>query len=149
LDVDVDVVMDKPLLIESAGDHSLPDVPLPDIPLPDVPLPEASPGCLVREELTSPLVAEGAMIVPFRFVSGSCPVRVLCSKLFISGVYYYRYHEVFGSLKVDFIYRFSTGFIFIGFSLLRVLWNIAHAAIMQLPVCKDSPCDAVEAQYVC
>jgi len=35
-----DVDVDQPLLIESAGGDSLPDVPLPDVPLPDVPLPD-------------------------------------------------------------------------------------------------------------
>jgi len=34
-----DVDVDQQLLIESAGGHSLPDVPLPDVPLPDAPLP--------------------------------------------------------------------------------------------------------------
>jgi hypothetical protein len=44
-DVDVDVVMDQKLLIESAGGDSLPDVPLPYVPLPYVPLTDLSlPG---------------------------------------------------------------------------------------------------------
>jgi hypothetical protein len=36
--------------------------------------------------------------------------------------------EVFGSLKVYFNYGFCTGFNFIAFSLLIVLWDIGHAA---------------------
>jgi len=35
VDVDVDVDVDQQLLIESAGDNRLPDVPLPDVPLPE------------------------------------------------------------------------------------------------------------------
>jgi hypothetical protein len=64
-DVDVDVYVDKQLMIEWAGGNSLPDVPLhdvplpdfpipdvslPDIPLPDVPLPEARPDGSVGKE---------------------------------------------------------------------------------------------------
>jgi len=56
--------------MESAGGNSLPDVPLPAvplpyIPLPDVPLPEACPDVSVGEELTSPHIAEEAMVVAF------------------------------------------------------------------------------------
>jgi hypothetical protein len=54
--------------------------------------------------------------------------------------------EVFGSLKVYFIYRFCTGFIFIGFSLFIVLWDIAQAVFLQLLACKEPSCDGVEAQ---
>ena len=73
-------------------------------------------------------------------------VRFLCFNLFISGIYYYTRREVFGLLKVYFIYEFCTGFIFIGFSLFIVLWDIAHSAFLQLLACKKPPCDGVEAQ---
>ena len=73
-------------------------------------------------------------------------VRFLCSNLFISGIHYYTGREVFGLLKVYFIFGFCTGFIFIGFSLFIVLWDIAHAAFLQLLACKEPPCDGVEAQ---
>jgi hypothetical protein len=45
------------------------------------------------------------MVVAFRLGLGSCLVRFLCSNLFISGFDYYTRREVFGSLKVYFIYR--------------------------------------------
>jgi len=86
------------------------------------------------------------MVVAFRLGSGSCLVRFLCHNQFISGIYYYTRREVFGSLKVYFIYGFCTGFIFIGFSLFIVLWDIAHAAFLQLLACKEPSCDGVEAQ---
>jgi hypothetical protein len=86
------------------------------------------------------------MVVVFRLGSGSCLVRFLCANLFISGIYYYTRREVFGSLKVYFIYGFCTGFIFIGFSLFIVLWDIAHAAFLQLLASKEPPCDGVEDQ---
>jgi len=66
--------------------------------------------------------------------------------LFISSIDYYTLREVFGSLKVYFIYGFCTGSIFIGFSLFIVLWDIGHAAFLQLLACKEPPCDGVEAQ---
>jgi len=86
------------------------------------------------------------MIVACRLGSGSCLVRFLCSNLFISDIYYYTRRKVFGSLKVYFTYRFCTGCIFIRFSLFVVLWDIAHAAFLQLLACKEPPCDGVEAQ---
>jgi len=46
------------------------------------------------------------MVVVFRLGSGSCLVRFFCSNRFISGIDYYTHREVFGSLKVYFIYRF-------------------------------------------
>jgi hypothetical protein len=46
------------------------------------------------------------MVVEFRLGSGSCLVRFLCANLFISGIYYYTRREVFGTLKVYFIYGF-------------------------------------------
>jgi len=51
------------------------------------------------------------MVVAFRFGSGLCLVRFLCSNLFISRIDYYTRRDVFGSLKVYFIYRFRIGFI--------------------------------------
>ena len=86
------------------------------------------------------------MVVAFRLGLGCCLVRFLCSNLFISGIDYYMCREVFGTLQVYFIYGFCTGFIFIGFSLFIVLWDIAHAAFLQLLACKELPCDGVEAQ---
>jgi hypothetical protein len=86
------------------------------------------------------------MVVAFRLGSGSCLVRFHCSNLFISGIECYTRREVFGSLKVYFIYGFCTGFIGIGFNLFIVLWVITHAALLQLLECKGPPCDGVEAQ---
>ena len=88
------------------------------------------------------------MVVAFGLGSGSCLVRFLCSNLYISGIDYYTRREVFGSLKVYFIYGFCTGFIFIGFSLFIVLWDIGHAACLQLLVCNEPPCDGVEAESI-
>ena len=88
------------------------------------------------------------MVVAFGLGSGSCLVRFLCSNLFISGIDYYTRREVFGSLKVYFIYGFCTGFIFIGFSLFIVLWDIGHAACLQLLACNEPPCDGVEAESI-
>ena len=76
------------------------------------------------------------MVVAFRLGLDSCLVCFLCSTLFISGIYYYILGQVFGSFKVYFIYGFCTGFIFIGFSLIIVLWNIRYAAFLQLWACK-------------
>jgi len=118
-DVDVDVDVGQQLLSDWAGGDSLRDVPLHDVPLPDVhltdvPLPsvpipsvsltEAHPIGLVGQESTSPWVGEHEVVVAFRFGSGSHLVRFHCSNLFISGISYYTRREVFGSLKVCFIY---------------------------------------------
>jgi hypothetical protein len=51
------------------------------------------------------------MVVAFGLGSGSCLVCFLCSDLFMLGIDYYTRREVFGSLKVYFIYRFCIGFI--------------------------------------
>ena len=51
------------------------------------------------------------MVVAFWVGLGSCHVRVLCCNLRISGIDYYTRREVFGSLKVYFIYWFCTGFL--------------------------------------
>jgi hypothetical protein len=158
-----DVDVNQQLLIESAGGHCLsdvplphvplqdvplPDIPLPDVPLPDVPVPEVRPDGSVGEERTSPHVVEVAMVVAFGLGSGSCLVHFHCSNLFISGFDYYTRHEVFGSLKVYFIYGFCTGCICIGFSLFIVLWDIGHTACLQLLACNKPPCDGVEAESI-
>jgi hypothetical protein len=85
------------------------------------------------------------MVVAFRLGSGSCLVRFLSSNIFMSGIYYYMHREVFGSLKVYFVYGFCTGFIFIGFNSFIVLWNIAHAVSLELLACKEPLCHGVEA----
>jgi hypothetical protein len=51
------------------------------------------------------------MVVAFGLGSGSGLIPFLCSHLFISGIDYYTRREVFGSLKVYFIYKFCIGFI--------------------------------------
>jgi len=148
-----DVDVNQQLLIESAGGDSLSDVPLADVPLPDVAfpdvaLPEVRPDGSVGKEWTSPRVAEEVMVVGFGSGSGSCLVRFLGSNLFTWDIDYYTRREVFGSRKVHFIYGFCTRFILIGFSLFIVLWDIGHAACLQLLVCNEPPSDGVEAQYV-
>jgi len=59
----------------------------------------------------------------------------------VPGIDYYTHREVFGSLRVYFIYGSCIGFI-----LFIVLLDIAHAVFLQLLACKDSPCDGVEGQ---
>jgi hypothetical protein len=112
-----DVDVDQQQLIDSARGDSLPDIPLPaeplpDIPLPDVPLPGACPDGFVGERLTSPLVAHKAMVIKFGLGSCSCRVRFFCSYVLFSGLVYYTRRDVFGSLKVYFIYMFCIGFIY-------------------------------------
>ena len=51
--------------------------------------------------------------------------------------------EVFGSLRVNFIYQFCVHFI-----LFIVLWNIGHEAFLQLLVCNQTPGDGFEAQSI-
>ena len=96
--------VNQQLMIESAGGDSLPYVPLPDVPLSEV-----RPDGSVAKAETSPRVAEEAMVVAYELDSSSCLVRFLCSNLFISGIVYYACQEVFGSLKVYFIYVLCTG----------------------------------------
>jgi hypothetical protein len=86
------------------------------------------------------------MVVALRLGSRICLVSFLCSNVFISGIYYYTYREDFGSLKVYYIYGFCIGFILIGLTLFIVLWNIVHAAFLELLTCKEPPCEGVEAQ---
>jgi len=88
------------------------------------------------------------MVVAFGLGSGSCLVRFLCSNLFISGIDYYTRREVFGSLKVYSIYGFFCCFIVIGVSLFIVLWDIGHAACLQLLACNEASCDGVEAESI-
>ena len=47
------------------------------------------------------------MVVAFGLGSGSCLVRFLCSNLFISGIDYYTRREVFGLLRVYFLFIHS------------------------------------------
>jgi hypothetical protein len=125
-----DVDLDQQLLIELASDRSLPDVPPPNVllsdvplshvPVPDVPshdvvLPGACPDRFVGEELTSLPVAVVVIVVAPRLGSRSGLVCFLYSNLFISCIYYYTHCEVFGLLKICYIYGFCTGFILIGF----------------------------------
>jgi len=128
--------MDPQPLSESALRDSLRNVFLPDAPLP-----QTHPDVSVGEEWTSPQVEEEAMVVVFGLGLGSCLLRFLWSNLFISGIDYYTRGEVFGLLRVYFIYGF-----WIGFILFIVLWEIAHAAFLQLLACKEPLCDGVEAQ---
>jgi len=131
-----DVDLHQEQLSELAGGDSLPDLIVPDVRLPGARL-DGSVG----EEWTSPRIAVEAMFVAFRLGLGSCHVRFLCSNEFISGIHYYTHREVLESLRGYYLYRFCIGFI-----LFMVLWDIAHAAFLQLLVCKKPPCDGVEAQ---
>ena len=79
----------------------------------------------------------------FGLGAGSSLVWFLYSNLVISGIDYYTHHEVFGLLRVYFIYGFCIGFI-----LFIELWDIAHVAFLQLLTCKKPPCDGVKVQYV-
>jgi len=81
------------------------------------------------------------MVVAFGLASGSCLVHFSCSTRFISGIDYYMRREVFESLMVYCLYGFCVGFI-----LFIVLWDIAHAAFVQLQACKEPPCNGVEAK---
>jgi len=54
------------------------------------------------------------------------------------------HREVFGLFRVYYIHGFCTGFIFIGFSLFIVLWDITHAAFLRLLAGKEPLCDDVE-----
>ena len=51
------------------------------------------------------------MVVAFRLGLGSGIVRFLCSNQIISGIDYFTRCEVFGLLRVYFIYGFCIGFI--------------------------------------
>ena len=132
----LDVDVDQQLLGKSAGGDSLPDVRLAGAPLR-----EARPDCSGGEESTSAPVAEEAMVVVLGLGSGSCYVRFLCSNQSISGIAYYSRREVFGLLRVYFLYGLCIGYI-----LFIVLRDIVHAAFLQLQVFKVPPCDGVEAQ---
>jgi len=84
------------------------------------------------------------MVVGFGCGLGFCLVHFLCSNLCISGIDYYTHREGFQWLRVSFIYGFCIGFI-----LFIVLWDIMHAAVLQLLACKEPPCDGVEARWIC
>jgi len=129
------------LLGKSAGGDSPADVILPDVSFPAVSVPEVRPGGTACEEWTSPPIAEAEMVVVFRLGLGSCLVHFVCSTVSISGIDYYRHHEVFRSLRVYSIYGFCIGFI-----LFIVLWHIAHPVFLQLLACKEPPCEDVEAE---
>jgi len=135
----LDVDLDQRLLIKSAFGDSLSHVPLTNVPFSDV----RTDGS-VGEEWTSPRIAGEAMVVAFKLGSGSCLVHLLWSNLCISGIEYFTHHKVFGLLKVNIIYGFYTGFIFIGFCSFIVWWDIQHAAFLQLLVCKVAPFNGVE-----
>jgi len=133
-----DMNVDHQQLGELVGGDSLPDLPLSNIPLPVLHL-EGSVG----EKRTSIHLAEEVKVVKFGVGLGSCLVRVLGSNLFISGIDYYTCCEVFGSLRVTLICGFC-----IGFNLFIVLWDIAHAAFLQLLACKEPPCHGVKDQQI-
>ena len=128
-------IIDQWLLGESACSDSLLDDPLRDEPLSDVPFHEARPDSSIGEELTSPHVAEEAMVVAFGFESGSCLVRFLGSNQWMPGIEYYTRREVLGPLRVCFISAFGIESI-----LFIVLRDIVHAAFLQLLACKAPPC---------
>jgi len=128
-----DVDVEQQLLGKSAGGNSLPDLLL---------FEEHTDG-LVSEKWTSPDVAVEAMNVAFRLVSGSGLDCLLWTDQCISDIDYYTCHEEFVSLRVDFINQ--VWFDFISFVL---LWDIMHAAFLQLLACKKPVCDGVEAQRI-
>jgi hypothetical protein len=70
-------------------------------------------------------------------------VLLVCSNPFISGNVNYTHHKVFGFLTVHSIYGLcfdSTLFI--------VLWDIAHATLLQFLVYKEPTCDRGEAKPI-
>jgi len=81
------------------------------------------------------------MVVAFGSGSGSCLVHFLCSNQFISGIDYYTHGEVFESHMVYSRYGFCIDFI-----LCIVLWDIPHAAFLQLLGCKKLHSHGVEVQ---
>ena len=89
----------------------LPNVPLPNVPLPNVPLPEASLDGSISQGWTSPHIAEEVVSVAFGLGSRSCLVCFLCYNHCITAIDHYTCREVFGSLRVCFIYGFCIGFI--------------------------------------
>jgi len=73
-------------------------------------------------------------------MSVACLVCSLCCNECIIGINYSTRHEVFESLRVYVIDVFCIGYI-----LLIVLCDIAHAVFLRLLVCMEPPCDGVEA----
>jgi hypothetical protein len=61
-------------------------------------------------------------------------------------------HDVFGLLRVYLIYWFLIGIIsfdfYFIFNQFIVLWDVAHAVLVQLLACKEPPCDGVDASEV-
>ena len=76
-----------------------------------------------------------------RLRSGVSLVHFICSNICIPGIDHYKHCNVFGLLRVYFLYGFCIGCI-----LFIVLCNIACAAFLHLMVCKEPPCGGVEAQ---
>ena len=139
----LDVDVDQQLLGKCTGANSLPDGPLPDVSIANAPLPESCPDGSVGEGWTSPHVPEEEKGVVFRLGSGSCLVQFLSSNLLISVIDYYKCREVFGLLRV-----YSIGGFCVGFIVFIVLWDIVHAAFVQLLACRKPPWDGVEVQWV-
>jgi len=83
------------------------------------------------------------MVVAFGLRLGSCLVCLRSSDLCIAGSDYYTCRELSESLRVNFLHG-----LWISFILFTVLWDITHAAFLQLLVCKEPPCDGVEAQWI-
>ena len=90
--------------IQSASGDSLPDIPLRGLHLHE----ELLDGS-VGEKSTSPSITEVAVVVVFRLGLSPCLGRLLYSKLFISGIYYYTCQDIVGSLKVYIANGFSPG----------------------------------------
>ena len=90
-------------------------------------------------------MAEEAIVVAFRKGSGFCVAHFLCPNRFISCIQYDTHREVLDRLRfIPFI-----GFVLVSFYWLYffiVLWDIAHAAFLQVLAWKEPPCDDVEAQ---
>jgi hypothetical protein len=71
------------------------------------------------------------MDVAFRLQSGSCLVHFHCLNITVSGIDSYTHQKVFESLRVYLIDELSIMDI-----LFIVLWDIVHAAFLQLLACK-------------
>jgi hypothetical protein len=79
------------------------------------------------------------IVVVFGFKSTSGLVRFLCWNLFIPAIGYYMHREVFGIIRVHFMYTFWMSFI-----LFIVFEDIAHAAHVQTLACKEPPGNRIE-----
>jgi hypothetical protein len=135
------VDVDQQLVRKSACGDRLADVRFTNVPLPDAYLTEGSPDGSVGEVPTSSCAAGEEIVIVFGLGSCSCLVRFLYSNLLISDIDHYTQWDVFGLLRVYLIHLFCIGLLsFI------VLWDIAHAAFLQLLAWQDPPCDGVVAQ---